>query len=341
MKKFLVIFGSFILFFFSIATMFRLMHWPGAAPIFVVTLFLFCIGFLPFFFIQRIIENKSGLSVTTNILGLISTFGIFMGVLFKMMHWPGGALLIIASTMLLFLPTLVLYAILRVKEGHKFMEFGKTMFLMILAGVFILFWGVSISRSILVSYTYIEDTSLASNKSLQSHNNFMLQQIAQSDSGQFAATAGRIHKHTNDMLSYVEDIKKELIARLGGDEQAINDHWYLVAKDNYDAPSHMLAGYGQSTGDELLKKLNSYRDLVSSELKVLPAKDSTANFPVPDLGIDTSVREELSQGYTMKWNEAVFDSQPAAAALAILSAVQNQLLNAEFKSLSTISMQMK
>ena len=61
MKQVLIIFGAFVLFLISIATMFKIMHWPGAGPLFVIGMTLFSGFYLPLFFIERIIQNKTAL----------------------------------------------------------------------------------------------------------------------------------------------------------------------------------------------------------------------------------------------------------------------------------------
>jgi hypothetical protein len=272
MKKFLTIFGSIIIFFFSIATFFKLMHWPGSSVIMTVMLLLFAVFFIPFFFIQRMIDDKSGLSIVTNIFGLFSTSLMFMGILFKMMHWPGASLMIVFGTLFFIFPTLILYLVYQFKQNErKFSEFWKLIFLAVLAGVFILFWGTSVSRNILTSFLKIEDVTISTNKNLGEYNQFLMKQIESADSANTASieAARNIHTQTLEMISYIENIKKEMISRIELNPEALNDHWQIMAIDNYDAPSYYLGDYNSVQGKELFKKISSFNVKLCFILKQL------------------------------------------------------------------------
>jgi hypothetical protein len=336
MKKFLTIFGSFIIFFFTIATFFKLMHWPGSAVIMTLMLLLFAVFFIPLFFIQRMIEDKSGLSIVTNIFGLFSTSLMFMGVLFKMMHWPGASIMLVLGILFFIFPTLILYVIYQFKhKQRKFSEFWKFVFLAVLAGVFILFWGVSVSRNILTSFLNIEDVTICTNKNLEEYNAFVLKQIGSADSTNTAVieSSRMIHAETKEMVVYIESIKEEMISRIELNPQAQKDHWQIIAIDNYDAPTYYLGDYESKKGKELLNKIKAFNVEMTKQMKVISGDSENGNF-----GIDISVKPQMTSGYDMQWNEAMFYNQTVAGTMAILSSLQNQALNAEFKCLSTISL---
>lgn len=245
MKKFLVIFGSFLLFIISTATMFKLMHWPGAGPLLVIGITFFSMFFIPLFFIQRMIENKTGLSIVTNIFGLVSSSMIFMGVLFKLMHWPGAGPLIVFGTMLFSLPTMILYMIFQFKElDRKFSDFWKTVVLAYLVSIFLIFWGTNVTRSVLYGLQ-VEDNTLATNKNLTNYNAYILSEIGtKSDSNTtYSSAANNIHELSTKTVNDIEELKKYIIDAVQmGDQSAIDNHWNINSKDNYDIPTHILCG---------------------------------------------------------------------------------------------------
>lgn len=339
MKKFLTIFGAFIVFFFTIATFFKLMHWPGSAAIMTLMLLLFAVVFIPLFFIQRMIEDKSGLSIVTNIFGLFSTSLMFVGILFKMMHWPGASIMLVFGILFFVFPTLILYVIYQFKQKQrKFSEFWKFIFLAVLAGVFILFWGVSVSRNILTSFLNIEDVTLSTNKNLEEYNAFVLKQIVSYDSTNSVAieSSSMIHAQTKEMVVYIESIKEEMISRIESNPEAKNDHWQIMAKDNYDAPTYYLGDYDSKKGKELVSKIKAFNIEIEKQMKAVNGDSESAAY-----GIDISVNPQMAGGYDMQWNEAMFYNQTVVGTMAILSSLQNQALNVEFKCLSNISMKKK
>lgn len=313
------------------------MHWPGSAVIMTLMLVFFAGFFIPLFFVQRMIEDKSGLSITTNIFGMFSTSLMFMGVLFKMMHWPGAAIMIVFGTLFFIFPTLILYLIYQFKQKErKFSEFWKLMFLAVLSGVFILFWGTSVSRNILTSFLKIEDVTISTNKNLGEYNQFLVKQIETADTtdGGAIMIARNIHAQTIDMISYIENVKKEMISRVELNPEAVNDHWLIMAIDNYDAPSYYLGDYNSVQGKELFDKINAFNGALIKQMENI----SNVGEKELNLGIDTSVKPQMTGGYDMQWNESMFYTQTVAGTMAILSSLQNQALNAEFKCLSSISM---
>jgi serine phosphatase RsbU (regulator of sigma subunit) len=85
---------------FIIGWAFKFMHWPGAALSIIVSSLLFSFGALPLIMKSRYENRKTLLSEKTLVLSIadmISFVFIINGLLFKVMHWPGGLLLIQAG----------------------------------------------------------------------------------------------------------------------------------------------------------------------------------------------------------------------------------------------------
>ncbi|MES2513992.1 MAG: SpoIIE family protein phosphatase, partial [Bacteroidota bacterium] len=89
---------------FAIGWAFKFMHWPGAALSIIVSSLLFSFGALPLIMKSRYENRKTLLSEKTLVLSIadmISFVLIINGLLFKVMHWPGGLLLIQAGIVML------------------------------------------------------------------------------------------------------------------------------------------------------------------------------------------------------------------------------------------------
>ena len=77
---------------FAIGILFKFMHWPGAAPILITSLMGMSMALLEYAFRNRN-SNVVMLDVVSPILGAIYV----LGVLFKVMHWPGAGIMLIVS----------------------------------------------------------------------------------------------------------------------------------------------------------------------------------------------------------------------------------------------------
>ncbi len=89
---------------FVIGWTFKFMHWPGAAICILTSCILFSFGCLPLIIKSRYETRKTLLTkaiVLLSLADLISVLCILMGLLFKVLHWPGGNYLTIIGSVLL------------------------------------------------------------------------------------------------------------------------------------------------------------------------------------------------------------------------------------------------
>ncbi len=94
----------------SFAVMFKLMHWPAASVLMVPGIFLLVALFMPTSMMVLWKETKSGRRLLLFVSGFLAATLFIVGVLFKIQHWPGSALLIglaIVSGAVLFFPSLL------------------------------------------------------------------------------------------------------------------------------------------------------------------------------------------------------------------------------------------
>ncbi|MBU2019382.1 MAG: hypothetical protein KJ941_07035 [Bacteroidetes bacterium] len=109
MKKSMIYSGTFSAFALIFASIFKLMHWPGAAILIVLAIAFFSFVFLPLLFIIKAKEVQLVREKMT--IGIGVTIGsIFcLSVLFKVMHWPGANFMGISSLLGLFFVFLPLH----------------------------------------------------------------------------------------------------------------------------------------------------------------------------------------------------------------------------------------
>lgn len=107
MKKAMLISGFISIFFVMTGILFKFLHWPGAAAMLVLGIGSSSLIFLPLLFVLKVkesVELKNKLIVLS---GMLSAIGLSLGILFKIMHWPGANILgsiAIVSLIGIFLP---------------------------------------------------------------------------------------------------------------------------------------------------------------------------------------------------------------------------------------------
>ena len=77
---------------FIIGLLFKFMHWPGAGALLITSLGVIAIALL-----EYAIHNRKSKSLTQNLIYPLLGVVYVLGMLFKMMHWPGADIMLIIS----------------------------------------------------------------------------------------------------------------------------------------------------------------------------------------------------------------------------------------------------
>jgi hypothetical protein len=219
---------------------------------------------------------------------------------------------------------------------RRFSEFWRLVVMAVLTCIFLIFWGSNVSRNILTGFLTVEDKVLQVNENLKQYNSHLLEEIKMKDSsGIYSPAAEKINKLSLDNYQYVEDLKNELIRRADRDPSSIDNHWNISGMDNYDISTHFLGASYSTAGDDLWTSLNRYSKTLQEELKLLKL-DNVKKEEIDALKIQTEPRLEVLDGYDLSWNQAMFQHQTVVATLAILSSIQTEILDAEFKALQML-----
>ena len=108
MKKAMIYGGVFSLSLIALGTAFKIMHWPGAAPLLILGFLILCFVFFPSALYLN--YNPVKKNIGANLFAFLGGTALMLGILFKTMHWPmSGLLLIIGWVLLLgvFIPLLL------------------------------------------------------------------------------------------------------------------------------------------------------------------------------------------------------------------------------------------
>lgn len=111
---------------FIIALIFKILHWPGGSMLLILSLMGLCFCYFPlgfvFFKTKGMKSEKVGVSI---VFGWLLTVSI-IGILFKLMYWPGAAFMLIVGTMTSFFLSIVAYVLLN-KSEENFKNYHKNL----------------------------------------------------------------------------------------------------------------------------------------------------------------------------------------------------------------------
>lgn len=88
---------------------FKFQHWPGAGVMIVLGLASFALIFIPMLLKKKLKGEPSERKTLMNTLGASGLTLFALGLLFKIMHWPGAAVMLGVSVLLLFFGYFLMY----------------------------------------------------------------------------------------------------------------------------------------------------------------------------------------------------------------------------------------
>jgi hypothetical protein len=245
---------------------------------------------------------------TLHIIAFIVFFVGMLGVLFKVMHWPGAGvfmLLGILSPFLVFLPAYLYHTKDQTREGN--VNFSGLMFGMVFLAVFTALLSLSPSRQVydraaLGSYTKEMTASLTK------------------ISGEDAVAV-----KANEASEFINSLKHEMIAI--SEQSSHIDHkgtinsYELKFRDNKYAPREVLL-VNEAKMKELKKKINDFNAAIASENCSEELKTLSKEILFTD---DVTIPEEKGGPYTIAWEQKTFINHELIFVLDALAQLQNSI----------------
>lgn len=273
----------------------KVMHWPGAGVLLVAAVFLFCFGFLP-----MALKNSYDLlplkkMKTLHIVSYLVFAVCMMGVLFKVMHWPGAAMFLLVGMLapfVIFLPVYLYHTRDEEKTGNKNF-LGLILGLMFLA-VFSVFLALSVSKQIL--WQGVESVK---------QNESNIRSYAYSVNEQNELT-----KSATDLINYSNELKCMLLSAAGEnmcDGNTTNSKYkveYIGGLDNWSAANAVFLSEEASARTQMLKqKIATFKEEVLASKNITPELTELVN-TLFDTG-DTDVRGVYPPG--IAWEKREFN----------------------------------
>jgi TolA-binding protein len=117
MKSFMKVIGNISLALIMFGTVFKIMHWPGASIILTVGFASVCAIFFPLAVYVNYKKVSQSKNLVLHIVLLISGITFMAGVIFKIMHWPFGTVLLFFGYLSLIVVALPLFLITKVRSA--------------------------------------------------------------------------------------------------------------------------------------------------------------------------------------------------------------------------------
>lgn len=313
-----------------IAGLFKYMHWPFANQMLLLGMVI-CVLFLFAWVGPARKHARSGKQRVAVIAVFITALLTALAATFKIMHWPGGQMLVWTSLgflLFFFIPLYLNYVFNEDDDDRKNNATGFFVVYLVMSAITLtignsLHWVNAIKQQ-----SKGED---AFSSVVKENNDKLLAQLS-SDTTK-ASSAETIKTSSTDMLNYLADLRKELITR-ASDGKTEADHLEEQEGYNpgdYDTPTMVLIGDAtmpkntKFSAVELRSKLSNYSEKLNASL-------GATDF---NTGIDLS---DISTHHGMKepWEIAVFYHAPMATVISYLDNLRAHVLTAEGMALSRL-----
>jgi len=283
-------------------SMFKVFHWPGANVMLVLSILLFCFHFLPFALINNYQNQQEKKHMLLHVVTFVVFFISMMGVLFKIMHWPGASVFLflgIPLPFVLFLPVYLYQT--RKEKNNSSVNFLGIMFGLTFLAVFSVLLALNVSKDVLNRFVL----------NLNNYNDLTTSVNIQSKQN-------NLKEKSNNLDNYIEDLKCELLTLTNNNVCNQNgkvvtlDPGTLINLDNTSIPKGVLLGDNESKLAELKKQINGFTTsvLASPEIKQQLKELTKSLF-------------DLSDQNSVSWEQREFAGFQLVVVLDVLSQIQS------------------
>lgn len=242
-----------------LGALFKIQHWPGASIALTLGLGTLAFAFLPIYASvkkkEAAAKNKS-FNSRQIIGGVIAGALVFIGALFKILHWPGAGIVILVSWSLvgvILLPYLVLNQ-LKQKENqiNNFLIIilvAVTISLLILARVRSQPW------DLLIGYHLPGENLISNAELLETQSDQILENAFILGSSEAVEQMKNVAAEADELCTYMNDVKVDM-ATFYYDEDEIHK---VIDEDGEVILEEIYYNYGSGTAYEIVVKRDEYK----------------------------------------------------------------------------------
>ncbi len=131
--------------------------------------------------------------------------------------------------------------------------------------------------------------------------------------------AQEVKEMSDSLYNFAQTLKLAIVREADGKDADLEN---IKAKDNLEAASIVMLAPGSGQGSKLYNAINSYRNRV---LKMIPDEEQRS---IIAGNLSTEVSRQ-GKALGKNWQESMFENMPVAAAVTLLSKLQNDVRKAE------------
>ncbi|MDR1115503.1 MAG: gliding motility protein GldM [Tannerella sp.] len=198
--------------------------------------------------------------------------------------------------------------------------------------VFIAMMALNVSSEVLDGFELVENSLRTSTENSTMRNNQVKEDLDRAYEAN-AAKVGEwynkgvdVKKQSDELFGYVNELKLRIVLEADGKDGDIND---IRQKDNIEAASRVMLAPVVGEGKKLKERIENYRDNMSGLVGDTSKKamfESLLSTVVPK-------KAGIIPG---SWEIALFENMPVAAAITLLTKMQNDIRYVEGEVLSTL-----
>lgn len=245
-----------------ISSIFKILHLPLASILLVLGIAMLSFGFVPLFFITKYKEQDVPKNKLMHILGFIAAFALPLGVLFKIMHWPGAFVLTISGLIFLFIGFLPLFFLHNYKESkNRLTNFGLLMILLFYASLSFAYMNISVSRNMIDAYIKIGNETTDIRNFIEAKNKttyYNIESNQQDSENEIKGKAYELKTRSDELVAYIEDLKWKFVKEIDSRPEATTNNFHNM---DYEAISTNFMIYSKH-GFRLQEKIDEYRKAV-------------------------------------------------------------------------------
>jgi len=318
-----------------IGSFFKLQHWPGANIMILVGVFFLSTLFLPLLFILKFKSTEeNNRSILLSIVGFVSSLAICIGILFRILHWPGARIIIVTGCCLLILGYLPIYILSIYKNTTNKINATATIILIIAGvGLFVTESGTGLSRATSDSFWrgVVESDELLKHTIKVNQQIVALKLTQQSNDSIKVIKIKQLQLASDSLMQYTTAMKVYLISITEGTTA------YKAAKINLDDIRN--SGWNDVLSDKLLNDEHATNDYTAIKLKnrIESFKQfvltHTPNTDVSQLNTNPiSINEEL-----VAWEKSNFEKLPLPLIMYNLIRIELAIQSIETAALNQLN----
>ncbi len=209
MKRTIKITGAITAILILIGALFKAMHWPGAGITLVLSMVVFSLVFIPLNIIMKFRDDEQKSNRLIMTLGLLTATIGTLGILFKVMHWPGANIMFFGSFALFAILFIPVYFFSKFKDPEtKFNAVIHTTFMIAACGMLFMLYSLKPSKNIQKSVESVYDFQEENVIDLETNNTALYEQMSTGNLN----NVEKIHELTNQLNNQIVAIKSNLIA---------------------------------------------------------------------------------------------------------------------------------